>query len=653
MKSSSAPAADQKPGRLATTTHPRPPLSLRAVVAGFLLVPPITLFAVWGEWLGGGNGAAQSLNGFAVGMLAVFTAANGLLRRRRPAWAFSAGELITIYLVIATCMSITGGIWQWGGSLAATSAYPVWAASPGNRWAETLWPNLPPGMVVTDRDALEGFFLGGSTAYRLEVLRAWLAPALWWTAWVSATLWVTLCASVIVRRRWSEEEKLAFPMTTLPMQMTDPGGRLFRDRLWWLGVGVSAGIGGLGILHTFIPAVPVLPTAAEIENLLTNNPPWDAIRGIALYWGPWSIGLCYLMPLDFAFSLIVFNLLWKAEYMLSRWGGWLTSPWGGFPYGDQQNVGAYLALMASVAWLDRRYLAQVVRRAVGLQSSLDDREEGLTYRTALLGLVAGLGFLWWCYGRAGMAAPITAAFLFLHFTMIMAIVRMRAQIGPPAHWMFGTMPEFVLTQFPGTRAIGPRGLGMIAMLRPFMFEQEANPAPIQLEGLRIAERGVVRARHLSWAIVLAVPLIMLCYFWASVHVGYRLGLESRAPADLLAICSDASKKLDGWLRDPSGPNWSGSLSIGIGAVIALALMALKLQLPMFPLHPMAFPLAFSWTIDAMLPAIIITWVVKALLLRYGGLRAHQRALPFFLGLIVGDACLGLLGTVLSHALQGQ
>lgn len=631
----------------------RPPFRLRAVVAVLLLVPGVTLFAVWGDWVEGGNGTAQSLNSFAVAMLVLFAATNALLRRWRPAWTFSAGELITIYFVLATCMSITGGIWQWGGSLPAAIAYPIWAATPGNGWVEMMWPNLPPGMMVTDRAALEGFVFGGSTAYRLEVLRAWLVPSLWWTAWVSATLWVTLCISVIVRRRWSDEEKLAFPMTTVPLHLTDPSGRLFRDRLWWLGIGISVGIGALGILHTFVPAAPAIPTTADIGNLLSNNPPWDAIRGTELYWGPWSIGLCYLMPLDFAFSLVVFNLFWKAEYMLGRMGGWLTSPYGGFPYGDQQNIGCYLALMASVAWLDRRYLAQVFRRALGLRSVLQDREEGLSYRTALSGLVVGLGFLWWCYGRAGMSAPITAAFLFLHFAMMMAIVRMRVQIGPPAHHMYGTMPEFVLTQFPGTRAIGPRGLGMIAMLRPFMFEQEANPAPIQLEGLRIAERGVVRASHFAWAIILAVPLTMLCYFWASVHIGYQFGVAAKSPTNLLAICSDMTTKLDTWLRNPGAPNWSGTIGIGAGIVVALLLMNLKLRVPVFPLHPMAFPLAFSWAIDALLPAIILTWVIKALLLRYGGLRAHQRALPFFLGLIVGDACISLAGTVLSHALLGR
>jgi hypothetical protein len=646
-------AAERTPSRTATAVARHHLLRLRTVVVIVMMVPALTLFAVWGDWVEGGNGAAQSLNGVAVGVLALLTAANMLVRRRRPSWAFSAGELVIIYLVVATCMSITGGIWQWGGSLPASVAYPFWAADPENQWAGFLLPNLPHGLVVTDRNALEGFFLGNSTAYRMEVLRAWLAPALWWTAWVSATLWVTLCLSVIVRRRWSEEEKLAFPMTALPIYLADPSERLFGHRLWWLGIGVSGGIGLLGILDSFVPAVPTIPTAAEIESLLTNDPPWDAIRGVALYWGPWSIGLCYLMPLDFALSLIIFNLFWKAEYMLSRLGGWLVSPWGGFPYGDQQNIGAYLVLMGAVLWLDRRYLAQVLHKVVGMPSPLDDREEGLSYRTAVLGAAAGLGFLWWFYTRAGMTAPITAAFLVLYFTMVMAIVRMRAQIGPPAHWMLGTMPEYALTQFPGTRSIGPRGLAMIAIMRPFMFEQEANPAPIQLEGLRLAERGMVSARHLTWALILVVPLIMVCYFWASVHIGYRFGLGAKAPADLLAICSGVTGKLDTWLRDPTGPSWSGTVSIGVGAAIAVMLMSLKLRLPVFPLHPMAFPLAFSWTIDALLPAITLTWIAKALLLRYGGLKAHQRALPFFLGLIVGDATVGLIGTVLSHAVLRQ
>jgi len=583
-----------------------------------------------------------------VALLVILIGLNALLGRVLPGWTLNRGELITIYLIVAAGMGLSGGPWQWGGSLAPSIAYPIWEAGPGNRWAELMWPNLPPGMVVTDRDALVGFAYGHSTAYRWEVLRAWATPALWWTLWLTATLWVTLCLSVIVRRRWSEEEKLPFPMTIVPMQLADPDSGIFRNRLWWLGMAVSVSVGALGILNRLFPAIPAIPTSVDLANTLANNRPWDAIRGTALYWSPWSIGLCYLMPLDFAFSLIVFNLLWKVEYIYSRWAGWMTGPWGGFPYGDQQNIGAYCALMATIVWLDRRYLWQVLRKALGRPSPLDDRQDGMSYRTALVGLVAGLGFLWWLYHRGGMTAPVIVAFMVLFFTMVMMMARLRAQIGPPAHWMFGTMPEFVFTQFPGTSAIGPRGLGMIAMLRPFMYEQDANAVPLQLEGLRMAERGMVRANHLTWAIALAAPLIMLSYFWASVHIGYRFGLNAKVYPDIIFVCRQGSDKLDSWLRTPGLPNWSGTASIGIGTAITVLLMHLKLRFPLFPLHPMAFPLAFSWSVDALLPAVTIGWLVKGLLLRYGGLRAHQKALPLFVGLIVGDATISLVWTTISH-----
>ena len=75
------------------------------------------------------------------------------------------------------------------------------------------------------------------------------------------------------------------------------------------------------------------------------------------------------------------------------------------------------------------------------------------------------------------------------------------------------------------------------------------------------------------------------------------------------------------------------------------LMAVKLRFPAWPLHPVAFPLAFCYPIDAMLPAIIISWLIKMLLLRYGGLRAHRKALPFFLGLLVGSATMSLIQSI--------
>ncbi len=63
----------------------RPPLRLRAIAAIAVIIPALTLFLVWGDWVEGGNGAAQSLNAVAVALLTLLTVANILVRRRRPA----------------------------------------------------------------------------------------------------------------------------------------------------------------------------------------------------------------------------------------------------------------------------------------------------------------------------------------------------------------------------------------------------------------------------------------------------------------------------------------------------------------------------------------------------------------------------------------
>ncbi len=79
-------------------------------------------------------------------------------------------------------------------------------------------------------------------------------------------------------------------------------------------------------------------------------------------------------------------------------------------------------------------------------------------------------------------------------------------------------------------------------------------------------------------------------------------------------------------------------------------MALKLRFPAWPVHPVAFPLAFGYPIDVMMPAIIAAFVIKLLVLHYGGLRAHRRALPFFLGLLAGSATAGLLQAIVFRIL---
>jgi hypothetical protein len=42
----------------------------------------------------------------------------------------------------------------------------------------------------------------------------------------------------------------------------------------------------------------------------------------------------------------------------------------------------------------------------------------------------------------------------------------------------------------------------------------------------------------------------------------------------------------------------------------------------------------------------ISWLVKLIILRYGGIKSHRRAIPIFLGLILGDYTVGAIWSII-------
>jgi hypothetical protein len=616
-------------------------------VIALLLTPFTMLFLVRALWVWGWFSGQNSLFDNAVAVLFLVAVVNVILQRRRPSWSLAPGEILTIYILLVVVTGLAVSMWHFGGALAGNIAFVTWFATPENDWQTYAWPYLADWLIVRDPAALEGFFLGYSTPYEWAVLRAWLTPALWWTAFVTVLLFVCLCLNSIVRRRWEDEEKLAFPIATLPIHVADQRIGLLHNKLFWAAVLLSGGLGLWNQLASILPAVPGVPLYVSYASYVANRPPWNFIRMPTLGWSPGVIGLCYLMPLDLAFSLLFFDLFWVAEHVLSGYLGWSTNPREGFPYGDHQVAGGLLAILLTVLWLDRGYLRQVLRRALGLSSRLtDDRREAFGYRGAVIGALAGCGFLGFFTVRAGMSGWLGGAFIILYFGMILVLSRVRAQLGPPSHQFFGATPDAMLRTIVGTRALGPHNLGVLALLNPYLKQQSSNPAPSQIEALRMAEDRRMDRRRLAWAMAGIVPVGMACYFWANLHVGFQVGMATgKANHWNLAIPRWNYDALTAVVRYPSGPNVPGMTAMGFGLVLTFALMALKLRFAWWPLHPVAFPLAIADSILEFTVAIFAAWLIKSLLLRYGGLRAHRVALPIFLGCIVGESTVYFLQAV--------
>ena len=66
------------------------------------------------------------------------------------------------------------------------------------------------------------------------------------------------------------------------------------------------------------------------------------------------------------------------------------------------------------------------------------------------------------------------------------------------------------------------------------------------------------------------------------------------------------------------------------------LMWARQRLLWWPLHPIGYPIGAVWLMDQLWFSIAIAWLLKLVVMKYGGPSLFRRARPFFLGLIIGQ-----------------
>ena len=618
-------------------------VSLRAVLIGLAAAPLNTYWMTYTYWRFGYSSGPGIIYYNCVCYLVGMVGINALLRRWRPRWTFSVGELLTIYLLLSISTAWCGV--DFVSDLPEAISNPFWFATPSNQWDHLVLPYLPTWLTVSDPDVIAGLFEGDSSFYRRHVLLAWLGPVLWWTAMATALMLAYVSLSSILRRRWCDEEKLLFPAAIVPLHIAEERHGLFRSRALWVGLLLAAGMETINLIHGLFPAFPGIPFSWDLRPYIEELPPWDAIRWATVGVWPTVVGICYLMPLDMAFSLWFFNLMFKAQLILASHFGWTTNTVTGFPYIDNQSMGGFFALLISVLWLDRHYLVQVARKVLGQRSVLDQSQEAMSYRGAVLLLAIATGFLAYFFGRGGMPVWLALGWIANFLLLGLAITRIRAQLGPPVFELWAIGPHHFLPMVLGTKGMTPRAQGAMWITYPLGMSFGSNPQPWTLEAFKLAEAERMERGRLSWALVAITPVVVLSVFWATLHVVYKVGVASNADPYSGDHMLDVPYYLSTALENPTGPDYSALGAIAAGMATTVVLMAMKMRFLGWPLHPVALPIACAWVIDAYLPSIFVAWLVKALVMRYGGLRLHRVALPFFLGLIIGSAVVVFLRTI--------
>jgi len=604
-------------------------VTFRAVILGLILIPVNTYFIMANHlkyWSTLPTTISLIFN--VVITLTVLIVFNLLIRRFLPRFALKQGELLTIYVMLSISSAIAGHDMM--QTVVPTIPTGFWFATPENEWKELFWSYLPRWLTADRLSSLEDFYRGDTTFYTKIHLHDWLRPIFWWTVFLTGLIWVMVCLDVLLRKQWVERERLAYPIVRLPLEMTRSHGKFFGSKMVWIGFAVAGGISLINGIHAFFPVFPEIPVRrAEIGRYFTEKP-WDAVGWTPLYVLPFGVGLAFLMPLDISFSLWFFYLFWKGERVLGRALGMHSLP--GFPYDGPQGIGVYLAVALFALVGGRRHLFSILKSI--FRSQPYEEKEPMKYRWAVFGLIGGLAFLAVFSYQGGMALWTAALYFLIYYLLALSISRIRAEVGPPTHEMFVVNPRQFLTNALGTRRLSHGSLTMIALYRAFNRGYRAHPMPHTLEGFKLADESKMNQRRLVFAMMLATVMGILVAFWAYLVVSYKIGAKP-------VLGRGGYHSLRNWLYYPTDTNRPAVAFMCIGFLFTGFIWWLRTRFSLLPFHPAGYAIASStWTFGWLWFSVFVSWAIKTILLKFGGIGAYRKALPFFLGLLWGEFIVG-------------
>jgi hypothetical protein len=616
--------------------HPSSPVfgvTPRAVALGLLLIPVNVYWIIYMEMVWWGLFSTTMSLFFNV-VFSLFNVAllNLIIRRYKPQWAFSQGELAVVYVML--CMASAAASHDRAQVLISCLGHAFWYATPENDWSNLFARFLPAWATVQDRSILRGYYEGESTVYDPAVIRAWMGPTLWWTGFAVILGFVMICLCVFLRRQWTDHEKLAYPIIELPTAMAQDGGAtFFRNRLFWSAFAAASLYDFVNGLRGIYPAIPVIGVRLRDISFLFTSKPWNGVGWTPFSLYPFVVGLGFVMPLDLSFSCWFFFLFRKAQHVLGTAIGIRSLP--GFPYDRQQSLGAYLGVSLFAVWASRRYLGALLSNALRNRRLSDESREPMSYRAALVGAVGGFALMLFFVHRLGMSLWLAVLFFGMFFVLSTGITRMRAESGVPAHDIHFMGSDYALPTIFGTRFLSRQDLSLFTLFFFLGRAQRSHVMPHQLEGFKLAERMRMNPRPLVWAMVLAILVGWLSSFWAYLADVYRFGSGG-------GFGWEPYNRLQERLTTPTGPNAPEIGFILGGMAFSFFLMFMRRALVWWPFHAVGYAVsgADDWCMNFLWASLLIATALKWTVLKYGGLRLYRRLTPLLLGLVLGEFVTG-------------
>ncbi|MBN1446126.1 MAG: hypothetical protein JW957_08500 [Candidatus Omnitrophica bacterium] len=563
---------------------------------------------------------------------------NSFLKLINRRLGFAQGELLLIYIMMLVASSVTEmGL---GSQLLPIISGPLYYASPENQWGSFLLPNVKKFLIVTDANASRYFFEGLPAGMKIP-WSAWLSPLAVWLSFIFVLYYVMFCAASILRKQWMERERFVYPLTILPREMVKESseagkqGRIapfFKNPLMWLGFSIAFLLGTLAALHFYFPMVPQVPLAQSVQIFRRTV-------NLAFRISFPVIGFIYFVNLNVLFSIWFFNVLFKIIRGSFNIMGIASAEnvgiygCSGEPLFNHFGMGAMIVMVAYSLWIARAHLKDVWHGATG-KRRVDDSGEIMSYKAAFWGLVFGSLFLTGWLTVSGMAWYVSLMFLVIAFVIWITITRVVCEGGVPTLVATSIASAQIVSSM-GSAHLAPMTIAALSMTYVYAADLRTFPLSSISMGLKVSEGMRGNRKPLVWAIMGAIVLNIIVTIILQLKLGYKYGGINLNDWYFRGNVTAPYNYATEMIRYQTAPNAIGWISKGIGALTMGVFLFMRQNFLWWPFHPIGIVIAPVAWIDALWFSIFLVWLVKSIIMRYGGAQVYDKLKPFFLGLPLG------------------
>ena len=497
---------------------------------------------------------------------------------------------------------------------------------------------------------------------------AWIRPMLIWGALVAAICGTITFLSCILYEQWAHNERLPFPIASIYTSLIEPPapGRAFNallsSRSFWIAAAVVFILHSTNILATYFPrVVPPIPLTYNLWGIL-SEPPFSfvewAIKQNRIYF--MVVGLTFFLQGRIALSLwLGYLILQVAMMQMGTIGNEITEGMR-----KDQTFGSMLVYTVMILWLGRRHWRMVLNQmtttffknrkdATGKDASGNDQGRFISYRLAGWGfLISAAGIVGWLVaaGTSLWGAVILVAVLIMFLTLLSRIIAETGLAFVQLNFTPQRLWSCLRDWSGGHLAASPRTFFHTAFMNAtFMHDSREPLGGYVSHALKTADvveerrpgrlRGVISVMVLALVVGYAVSSASM--LWSEYHYSATQGRVQTDPINSYGvvhipenmILRPTQEYLSGTTAGPHSPLGH----VATGATITGILAFLTLRFSNWPFHPIGFLVVYSFPMARMWFSIFIGWLLKTLIVRYGGATMFRNARPLFIGLIIGEA----------------